>query len=1088
MLVFGFGFFSTFMLLLVFTIGVKTAVLNHIEMLHQDFTGEHAMLEREIVRLENTFSTMLVGAEILLKENIKLNNDYVRQFYLNDNQLFLKPASASTSQWVYNNKNLTVDKKVLRHFLSLSSYLGKVISADSLTMQKDILSSYLYSVGHEMVGIIPAPSLARREQFKSAPKYYLNLLTQDVDKTVFSSGWGEKAHGANRTYWMPPYINPYSGEKVLRLAAPLLRDNVPFAVLVIESSPSALMLTSMPEDKQGTYTLLSKQGDIINQRGERFFGQPAIQGKKHPTELQEEGVTFVATLGETGWFLVFHCPWRQIVSTVVRQVGDDALITFGSILLVWCLLIYFKFYLFRPFFRQSQQVLESEQLSLSLIETAPVGLGLLRLKNGEPLLRSPVMTQTQVRLQTRGNSLPAVLAECYRQQTKTSENGFLLQEFTFCTHDGLPVNLAVSMAPARYRGEDALVVAFIDITDKKQLEQHLIAAKESADKASAAKSYFLAAMSHEIRTPLNAILGNLELLAHSTLDEQRARLAIVRHASDRLLSTISDVLDLSKIEAGELHLEHIEFDALDVASRELEIFAPIARAKGLVLLGELGDTTSQLMLGDPDCLGQVLNNLLSNALKFTEQGKVMLRIRVDAPASLIYFEVEDTGIGMSTLQQQQIFQAFNQTDVTIRRRYGGTGLGLALCKRFTEAMHGELSVTSEPGEGSVFRLSLPLSQATGQVVHPFFHGERICVLAAEPESRAYLAKVLTAWGLEVESYQHPTQIDDMPLESLQTLVLWGDQTSWHPDDENRLIEHASWVIDCRSDGPVIPVVTGRILSTSMYGISGLALALGHSLQGHHLPLPVQDEQPLPRNLRVLVVEDNPFNRHLLEEQLRLLGCTVCLVEEGEQALARLQHEQFDVLLTDLSMPGMDGYSLARRVQAAYPKMPVVAVTADATPQEYIKCSSAGMVRVLIKPLLLKELKQLLLEVCNLETAFDEALLQAENQVSALLNQQALPEDMWDIFEYTCQSSFDAIRETKAIGDTAGLLKELHKLRGALSVYHFPEAEKELAEIESHLRFGRVEAMMQLEPFLHQLQHKLQLRRRSILVGLYTLAI
>ncbi|MHA7844954.1 hybrid sensor histidine kinase/response regulator [Serratia sp. D1N4] len=1055
-------------------------MLNHIEMLRQDFAGEHARLEREIVRLENTFRTMLVGAEILLKEDIKLNNAYVRQFYLNDKQLVLKPASVPVSQWVYSPANLTVDKKVVRHFLSLSTYLGKVISADSLMMQKDILSSYFYSVGHEMVGIIPAPSLASREQLKSGPKYYLNLLTQDVDKNVFSSVRAETSRDANRTYWMPPYINPYSGEKVLRLAAPIQLDSKPFAVLVVEFRPPALMSTSVPEDKQGTYTLLSKQGDIISKQGDRYVDQPAIHDDaKYQPEQQEKGFTLVVTLGETNWFLVFHCSWRQIASVIVRQVGGDALMTLGSVLLVWCFLIYFKFYLFRPLIRQAQQVLESERLSLTLIETAPVGLGLLRLKNGEPLLRSPVMIQTQSRLQTGGNSLPAELAKCYRQQTKTLESGLVRQELTFSTHEGVQVNLSVSIAPVRYRGEDALVVAFIDITDKKQLEQHLIAAKESADKASAAKSSFLAAMSHEIRTPLNAILGNLELLAHSALDEQRDRLAIVRHVSDSLLATISDVLDFSKIEAGELHLEHIEFDVLEVAARVLESFAPIAQEKGLVLLGELGETTIQPMLGDPTYLGQVLNNLLSNALKFTEQGQVVLRICVDAPASLIRFEVEDTGIGMSTLQQQQIFRAFSQADETINRRYGGTGLGLALCKRLSEAMGGELSVTSEPDKGSVFQLSLPLFQKVGQVDRPLFNGERVCVLTAMPESQAYLARVLTAWGLKVDTYQHPAQIDDSALDSLQTLVLWGDQALWHPDDENRLVEEALWVIECKNQGSSIPAVTGRILSTSMYGLSGLALALRHSLQGYHLPMRERDEQSLPHALRVLVAEDNPFNRRLLEDQLRLLGCTVCLTEGGEQALACLQQERFDILLTDLSMQGMDGYSLARCAQAAYPSMPVVAVTADATLQEYAKCSSVGMARVLIKPLLLKELKEVLLEVCGLETVSSGLPTRVEEQASAPSGGQTLPEGMWDIFEETCQSSFDSIREAQGIGNIAGILRELHKLRGALSVYHFPEAEKNLAEIESHLKLGEAAAKRLLDPFLHGLQHELLLRRPSV---------
>ncbi len=1068
------------MLLLVFTIGVRSAVLNQIEMLRQGFTGEHTRLEKEIVKRENTFRTMLVGAEVLLKEDVKLSNTYVRQFYLNDNQLVLNPASALASQWVYSTATVAVDKKAVRHFLSLSRYLGEVISADSLMMPKDILSSYFYSITHEIAGIIPAPPLAIREHFKSNSKYNLSLLAKNVDRNVLFADRREITHSANRTYWLSPDINPYSGEAVLRIAAPILLDSIPFAVLVVEFALPELMPTSVSEDKQGTYTLLSKQGNIIRKRGNQYIDHLAIyDNEKLQPEPQENEITFVAAIGETGWFLVFHCSWHQIASIIVGQASGDALVTLGAVLLVWCFLIYFKFYLFRPLIRQAQQALESEQLSLTLIETAPVGLGLLRLKNGEPLLRSPAMIQTQAQLQMGEASLPAEFAKCYRQQTKTPESGPVRQELTFSTLEGLLVNLAVSMAPVRYRGEDALVVAFIDTTDKKQLEQYLIAAKESADKASAAKSSFLAAMSHEIRTPLNAILGNLELLAHSALDEQRDRLAIIRHVSDSLLATISDVLDFSKIEAGELHLEHIEFDVLEVAARVLEIFAPIARAKGLVLLGELGETTTQTMRGDPTCLAQVLNNLLSNALKFTEQGQVVLRICLDAPASRIRFEIEDTGIGLSALQQQQIFRAFSQADETINRRYGGTGLGLALCKRLSEAMGAELSVISESGKGSVFQLSLPLFQEVRQEDRPLFNGERVSVLAALPESQAYLARVLTAWGLEVATYQHPAQIDDVALGSLQTLVLWGEKTLWHPDDENRLVEEAQWVIECKDQGPGIPAVTGRILSTSMYGVKGLAMALRHSLQGQHLPAREQDEQSLPYALRVLVAEDNPFNRRLLEDQLRLLGCSVCLAEGGEQASACLQQERFDILLTDLSMQGMDGYSLARWARTVHPRMPVVAVTADASLQEYTKCALAGIARVLIKPLLLKELKEVLLDVCGQEKLLNGLPTQVEEPAGAQVGRQMWPEDMWNIFEDTCQSSFDLIREAQTIGDTASILRELHKLRGALSVYHFPDAEKRLAEIGAHLKLGGGDIKRLLEPFLRGLQHELFLRRLPI---------
>ncbi|WP_158645257.1 ATP-binding protein [Serratia fonticola] len=1064
-------------------------MIGHIDGLRQDFIDEHTFLEQDLIRRQNAVRTLLIGAEVLLKEGVHPYSHYVQKRYLIDNKELLNPVSAMASQWVYSPTDLTVDEKTVRYFLSLATYVGKVMSTDNLMMKEDILSSYFYSVDHKMAGIIPAPSLAVREQLKSDRKRDLNLLTQDVDRRVFPVGQIKISHDTNGLYWMPPYLNPYSGKKVLRLAAPILLDNKPFAVLVVEFSPSALMSASMLENKQGSYTLLSQQGDIISNGGVNNVVQlnterlslgklAAHNGKKPPVQYQENGITLIATVGETNWLLVFHSSWREIAVTVVRQVGGDAFVTFGAAVLAWCFLIYFKFYIFRPLIRQSQQILESEQLSRTLIETAPVGLGLLQLESGKPLLHSPAMTQMQARLRKAGNSLPAEFAECYRQQEKISASGLVRQELTFVTHDGQSVNLHVSMAPVRYRGADALVVAFIDITDKKLLEQHLIVAREAADKASAAKSSFLAAMSHEIRTPLNAILGNLELLAHSALAEQRDRLDIIRHASDNLLATISDVLDFSKIEAGELHLENIEFDVLEMSAHVLDIFTPSAQAKGLVLWGELGETASQPMIGDPTCLGQVLNNLLSNALKFTERGQVVLRICLDAPASLIRFKVEDTGIGMSALQQQQVFSAFRQADETISRRYGGTGLGLALCTQLAQAMGGELSVTSELGKGSVFQLSLPLSQEAGQVDSPLFNGEQVCLLASMPECRAYLSRVLTAWGLEVDAYQHPAQIDDTALSSLQTLVLWGDKTTWHPDDENRLVEEASRVIDCSNEGPRIPVATGRVLRASVNGLKGLADALRHSLQGQALSEREQGEQILPGKLRVLVAEDNPVNRRLFEEQLWLLGCTVCLAEGGEQALACLQQERFDILLTDLSMPGMDGYTLARQAREAWPMMPIVAVTANATQQEYAECTSVGIAQVLIKPLLLNELKEALLAACGLDMVFSEPLTQAGELVYAPLGKHPLPEDMWDIFENVCRSSFVAIRAAQSIGDITAILQELHKLRGALGVYRFPEAERHLAKIESCLKSARPDTGELLELFLYGLQQELLLRRLS----------
>nr|WP_274610520.1 ATP-binding protein [Pseudomonas sp. TH49] len=621
------------------------------------------------------------------------------------------------------------------------------------------------------------------------------------------------------------------------------------------------------------------------------------------------------------------------------------------------------------------------------------------------------------------------------------------------------------------------MVAFTDITDKKRVEQRLLEAKDAADAASAAKSSFVAAMSHEIRTPLNAILGNLELLAHSALEEQRDRLDTIRRSSDSLLAIVSDVLDFSKIEAGELHLEHIEFDALEVASRTLAIFAPVARSKGLALVGELGLTATQPLLGDPTRLGQILNNLLSNALKFTEQGQVTLRIGVDALHSQLGIEVEDTGIGMSQAQMEQVFRAFSQADETINRRYGGTGLGLTLCTSLTQAMGGDLSVRSEPGQGSVFLLSLPLAKDVSPPDCPAFSGEQVLVLAPTSHWQDYLERVLRGWGARVDTYQHPAQLTEETLASADALVVWGDRMTWHADDEYRLVEESSWVIDCRPEGPSEPVANGHVVSASVYGLKGLACALRHALQGQLLPVREHQQLALPGRLRVLVAEDNPVNRRLFEEQLMLLGCQARVVDDGEQALISLQSETFDVLLTDLSMPGLDGYELARQARAHWPQMPILAATANVTVQEHEACKAVGMAGVLTKPLSLFALGSALREVCGLSVTDVAPPSPSDGPEEEMLGAQQLPSEMWQVFERFCESSMDAIRQALNAGDNPKILHEIHALKGALGVYRVVDVSRRLAKIEADIKAGKSIGIQLLDPILKELEWQILTRRQ-----------
>jgi two-component system capsular synthesis sensor histidine kinase RcsC len=738
----------------------------------------------------------------------------------------------------------------------------------------------------------------------------------------------------------------------------------------------------------------------------------------------------------TGWTLVHAQSWRDIVTGVRTQIILAALTSAVIIALTWALLLLVKWRVFVPAVRQSQRVFDSEQLSRTLVETAPVGLGLITANTGQPLLRSPSMIATNSRVVVDGPGLSYALSRHFLQQEKLAppQSGgaaVFEDDLTFSTRDGQRLDLSVSMVRARYQDEDVLVTAFTDVTADKQLEQELRNARQAADSANAAKSAFLAAMSHEIRTPLNAVLGNLELLAYSPLDElQRDRLNTIRNASDGLLAVVSDVLDFSKIEAGELQLEDQEFDVLELASQTLMMFAPVARAKKLALAGELGDTLTWPLRGDPARLGQVMNNLLSNAIKFTETGQVTLRLSRDEAASQVLIEVEDTGIGISADQLPALFQDFTQADATITRRFGGTGLGLALCQRLAQAMGGTLTVQSQPGVGSRFTLRLPLhADASTASERPRFDGEPVLLVAAIQAERTRLGSILQAWGVGVTSYAHPALIAQESVEDASALVFWGDRKTWHPSDENRLVEDASWVVDCSEDGPAQPVASGRVISASVYGLHGLASGLQYALQGRALAAQAVDGMVLGKRLRVLVAEDNVVNRKLFEEQLALLGCDATAVPDAEQALACLEQDTFDVLLTDLAMPGQDGFALARQVRQRWPAMPVMAATANVTPQEREAGERAGMARVLGKPLSLADLGLALSEVAGLPPLRRDALAG-----SGLLGGRPVADATWQVFVQSCRDAVQALQDGLRAEDGPRLLAELHSLGGACAVF------------------------------------------------------
>lgn len=516
-----------------------------------------------------------------------------------------------------------------------------------------------------------------------------------------------------------------------------------------------------------------------------------------------------------------------------------------------------------------------------------------------------------------------------------------------------------------------------DISEQVLAEAELRDAVSRAKAASAAKSAFLASISHELRTPLNAVIGFSGLLARSVADHGAlAQLQALDRAAQQLFNLINDVLDFSRIEAGEMSLEATAFAPLECLEQALEIVAAAAESKGLCLLMTATGVLDRALTGDPTRLGQVVSNLLSNAVKFCPSGTVTLALEVCREDSLgvVRIRVSDTGIGMTEAEREQLFQPFRQADVSTTRRYGGTGLGLSICKRLLDLMNGTIGVRSVPGQGSCFEveLRLPFAAAQGST-RPQFAAVRVGVAVAHPAMREALLLQLCEAGI-IASVIEPATLSgqmqpataDLDVLIVQEQVIAGSQ-----------LNPAQWISRDNRPLPLIVLVgLERTLAPWSAGHTRIDLdqalrpselwrALAQALGGHRMPAAVPaPELPAERrfsHLRVLVAEDNELNQILVMLQLQSLGISAKLVANGKAVLQTLRQERFDVILMDVEMPEIDGLEATARIrrELTQPRPYVIALTAHVLSDSQDRFIGAGMDDFISKPLLMDKLERAL---------------------------------------------------------------------------------------------------------------------------------
>ncbi|KDP87107.1 hypothetical protein CF70_003330 [Cupriavidus sp. SK-3] len=698
-----------------------------------------------------------------------------------------------------------------------------------------------------------------------------------------------------------------------------------------------------------------------------------------------------------------------------------------------------------PARRAHERLAETSAFCRALIETAPVALCIYSQADGTALFRNHLAKQwlnLDPGLDTH-QDLQCVLDNASQAtQVLAATLPGAIEEIR---GDGSrPLSLA--FAPTRYCGQAVLLCAFADISARKEIERALAKGKQDAVNASEAKTTLLASMSHEIRTPLYGVMGALELLDLTGLgNAQRQYVQTIRNSSEILMQIISDVLDIAKIEARQLSVEADDFCLLSLVEATVSRFAASARQKGLLLYACVAPDLPEHLRGDTMRIQQILNHLLSNAIKFTESGHVILRVRQDSTDRVgvtLLFQVVDTGVGIPRERQAELFTPFYRIDSNMHT-VSGAGLGLSISMRLARLMHGDIRVVSDPGLGSSFSLMLPLSHAAVQVPSqaPVLTGESVYVRSPSKELTDNVCAWLKRWGATTHT------ADDIPVDAapharlLDLLVSYPVPDGW---TGNYLFAGSP---PAAADA-ALSAGSGYLSAHSVQAV-GSAIAMAGPGVSQAVDRPAE---PLAAGaqLRVLVAEDNAINGTILKEQLEQIGCVVALACDGVDALARWHTDRFDVVITDINMPRANGYELAEALRQQGYEGPIIGITANAMREEEQRCMDAGMTSWLVKPFDLGVLRSHLQSIRS--PAVIRSVAQAVPEAPASHDEVGfVPLRFRNVFSETMRSDIAALNRAIANSSADSALDTLHRIRGALATVKLFRLVKYCEALEEDIR-------------------------------------